>query len=105
MDSAEKFCYLIGAMDMWEVFSKKLGKTQVQEKKALIIEEVIPFIASRMKDDEINQMMIEIREANVIKIIDDIMKSKMNAAEVYKELKRKDQLKIDWEKLKKDRMF
>ena len=89
-------------MDLWEVFAKSSKKEHIQEKKAVVIEGMLPVIAPRMQKDEIMALFDEIRKDNVIGMVSDFMKSKQNSLETYKKLKQKNELKLNWDELNKN---
>ncbi len=98
MDKAEKFAYMMGVMDTWELYSRRDGKTDVDYKKAFIVEKVLPIVCPGWTDDQVNQFYEEIRKDNVAKIISDIMKQKMDHEAMQKALTKS---KIDWSSLLK----
>jgi len=98
MDKSEKFAYTMGVMDTWELFAKRDGKSDIDYKKAFIVEKTLPIICPGWTDDQVNQFYEEIRSDNVAKIISDIMKQKMDHDEMFKTLQNS---KIDWSKILK----
>lgn len=88
MDQAEKFIYAVAVMDTWEQFASVKGDKKTLAKKAYILEKLIPILIPTHSRESVLQLLDEIRETNVLRIVSTVMASKMNQDKMMEELKK-----------------
>lgn len=96
MDSSEKISYSVGFLDCWMLFKKSQNDPQTHLKAAYIFEKLMPVMAPSFSDEQFKEMILEIREADIMKLIHNVIQEKASRDQMLKELEKK---KIDWSKL------
>lgn len=96
MDSTEKLSYLIGFLDCWQMFKTEQKDPNAAVKKAYIFENLLPVLAPSWTDSQVTELINESRDANIIKLIHQIIQVKANRDQMLKQLDKK---KIDWSNL------
>jgi len=96
MDSDEKLCYAVGFMDCWQMFKMAQKDPNTVLKKAYVIENLLPLIAPTKSDAEVMELIQETQEANIGKLIGNVILAKTQRDAMLKELEKS---KIDWNQL------
>jgi len=96
MDSSEKLTYTIGFLDCWQMFKAAQKDPNAALKKAYILENLIPQIAPSWTDSQIIELINEVRDASIIKLIENIIQQKANREAMLKAI---EATKMDFSKL------
>ncbi len=96
MDSSEKLTYTIGFLDCWQMFKAAQKDPNAALKKAYILENLIPKIAPSWTDSQIIELINEVRDASIIKLIENIIQQKANREAMMKAI---EATKMDFSKL------
>ncbi len=96
MDSDEKLCYALGFMDCWQMFKMSQKDPNTVLKKAYVIENLLPAIAPTKSDTEVMEIIQETQEANIGKLIGNVIQAKTQREAMMKEIEKS---KINWNEL------
>ena len=88
LDSSEKLTYTIGFLDCWQMFKAAQKDPNAALKKAYILENLIPQIAPSWTDSQIIELIEEVREASIIKLIENIIQQKANREAMIKQIEK-----------------
>lgn len=88
MDSSEKLSYSLGFLDCWQMFKAAQKDPNTALKKAYVLENLLPQIAPSWTDAQVIELINEVRDENIVKLIENIIQQKANRDAMMKLLEK-----------------